>query len=211
MLGMLHTKAVVVVPSCSIIVHPETSVKTESLLWECDPVIPGMTVSSPSSSMEFIPTSKLMHISKSVPRTRQCRKRLLWVREDAPVLGLPILGTKHHQALLRGSSWGWASSTPSSSSPSQFFGVWSPRGAFPRLFPLWRWGAGTFSQNFPNSLHVPAIKQWLCECGLGDVADEFGRQIPGSSRHCGSVFLSRGAGGVWRKQPSLVWSVWHNL
>lgn len=96
MLGMLHTKAVVVVPSCSIIAHPETSVKTKSLLWECDPVIPGMTVSSPSGSTEFILTSKLMHISKSLPRTRQCRKRVLWTREDAPLLELPILGTTRH-------------------------------------------------------------------------------------------------------------------
>lgn len=94
MLGMSHTKAVVVVPSCSIIVHPETLMKTKSLLWECDPVILGVMVSSPSSSMEFILTTKLMHISKSLPRIRQGRKRLPWILEDAPLLGLPesILG-----------------------------------------------------------------------------------------------------------------------
>lgn len=92
--GMSHTKAVVVVPSCSIIIHPETLMKTKSLLWECDPVILGMTVSSPSGSMEFIPATKLMYIPKSLPRIRLCRKRLSWIREDAPLLGLPesILG-----------------------------------------------------------------------------------------------------------------------
>lgn len=47
--GMLHTKAVVVVPSCSIIVHPETLMKTKSLLRQCDPVILVTMVSGPSA------------------------------------------------------------------------------------------------------------------------------------------------------------------
>lgn len=68
--GMSHTKAVVVVPSCSIIVHPETLTETKSLLRECDPVVLGMTVSSPSGSMEFILPSKLIYICRSLPRIR---------------------------------------------------------------------------------------------------------------------------------------------
>lgn len=84
MLGMLHTKAVVVVPSCSIIVHPETSMKTKSLLWERDPGIPGMMVSSPSSSMEFIQTDA--HFQEC-PQEQAVQKRLLWIVEDAPLFG----------------------------------------------------------------------------------------------------------------------------
>lgn len=68
--GMSHTKAVVVVPSCSIIVHPETLMKTKSLLREWDPVILGMALSSPTGSKEFTPPSKLIYISRSLPRIR---------------------------------------------------------------------------------------------------------------------------------------------
>lgn len=208
--GMSHTKAVVVVPSCSIIIHPETLMKTKSLLWECDPVILGMTVSSPSGSMEFIPATKLMYIPKSLPRIRLCRKRLSWIMEDAPLLGLPesILGDTRQcwddLPQPDAAFWNEVPQPPPAqlNPPASFFLGW---GAFPRLVPLRASPtAGTFSQKFPTSFHVPGIKQWLYECGLGDLADEFGRQIPASVRHWGLIFLSREAGGIWRKQPSLI-------
>lgn len=74
------------------------------------------------------------------------------IMEDAPLLG----NTRHHQDDLS-QQFGMKFLNPPSSSPSQFLGSethedpsqgWS--------FPQWRWGAGTFSQKFPTSFHVPA-------------------------------------------------------
>lgn len=185
MLGMSHTKAVVVVPSCSIIVHPETLMKTKSLLlgmWSCNSRNDGEQClwldgvhPKPQTDVQVRWCRKRLHGSWRMLLSWGCQSQF-WVMlgttrqcwDDLPQPGAAV--------------WDEVPQPPPAqlNPPASFLGSeaheepsqgWSHSGSV----PLWGWGAGMFSQNFPTSFHVPAMKQWLCECGLGDLADLAGR------------------------------------